>query len=285
MSDPAYDANPGTGGATALRITVRPDGDRVVVAVHGELDLDSAERLDQALRAALHATVGGVDLELGEVAFCDCSALNVLLGARELGLRQGKTVVLRSLAPAVARLLDLTGTRPLFADAGPDGPAGGDGGDRESEGVGDGAAYGPDRIPDEALLRDLRVEVVQLRRAMQTRPVIDLARGVLMASFALGAEDAWRVLVEASQHTNTKLHHLAQDVVSAVRGAPPADAVQEQVRAAVARIRAEAPAGAPAGAAAEGAPGTAAHHSADDGIDRCDDRFRRQDLRLSREQS
>ncbi|MFF5187722.1 anti-sigma factor antagonist [Streptomyces sp. NPDC000345] len=271
MSDPAYDANPGTGDArggleptgaqparpvAALRITVRPDGDRIVVAVHGELDLDSVERLERALRAALHAAVGGVDLELGDVAFCDCSALNVLLGAREQGLRQGKTVALRSLAPAVARLLELTGTRPLFAEAGPAGPA--EGAD------GDGTAHGPDRIPDEAVLRDLRVEVVQLRRAMQTRPVIDLARGVLMASFALSAEDAWRVLVEASQHTNTKLHHLARDVVSAVRGAPPADAVQEQVGAAVARIRAETLAGAPVGAAAETAPGTAARHSADD---------------------
>jgi hypothetical protein len=74
---------------------------------------------------------------------------------------------------------------------------------------------------------------------MQTRPVIDLARGILMASFALSAEDAWRVLVLASQHTNTKLHHLAEELVSAVRGDPPTGEVQEQVAAAVARIRSE----------------------------------------------
>jgi hypothetical protein len=74
---------------------------------------------------------------------------------------------------------------------------------------------------------------------MQTRPVIDLARGILMASFALSAEDAWRVLVETSQHTNTKLHHLARDLVTAVQGEPPTEAVQEQVAAAVARVRSE----------------------------------------------
>jgi hypothetical protein len=72
---------------------------------------------------------------------------------------------------------------------------------------------------------------------MQTRPVIDLARGILMASFALSAQDAWRVLVDASQHSNTKLHHLAHDLVGAVEGDPPPQAVREQVAAAVARVR------------------------------------------------
>lgn len=90
-------------------------------------------------------------------------------------------------------------------------------------------------------MEDLRIEVVQLRRAMQTRPVIDLARGILMASFGLGVEESWRVLVLASQNTNTKLYHLARDLVAAVLGEPPADAVQEQVAAAVAKVRSEAP--------------------------------------------
>jgi hypothetical protein len=80
---------------------------------------------------------------------------------------------------------------------------------------------------------DLRIEIGQLKRAMQTRPVIDLARGVLMASFGLNSEDAWSVLVETSQRTNTKLHHLAQELVGAVNGAPLPDRLQQQVSAAV----------------------------------------------------
>jgi hypothetical protein len=68
---------------------------------------------------------------------------------------------------------------------------------------------------------------------MQTRPVIDLARGVLMASFGLNAEDAWSVLVEASQRTNTKLHHLAHELVGAVNGAPLSDRLQQGISAAV----------------------------------------------------
>ncbi|MEU1192917.1 ANTAR domain-containing protein [Streptomyces sp. NPDC005859] len=230
------------GSAPAPEIGVRPDGDRVLVAVRGDLDLDSAERLEHALCAALGASVRGVDLDLGGVEFCDCSALNVLLGVREQGLEQGKTVALRTVGPAVARLLTLTGTRTLFDVPCPDG----DGGAAR----GDASAGAPGGIA----LEDLRIEVVQLRRAMQTRPVIDLARGILMASFGLSVEEAWRVLVQASQNSNTKLHHLAADLVDAVHGEPPVGAVREQVAAAVAKARSEAVA-----------------VRLDDGIDRADD--------------
>ncbi|MFK0019936.1 ANTAR domain-containing protein [Streptomyces sp. NPDC090798] len=84
--------------------------------------------------------------------------------------------------------------------------------------------------------QDLRTEVVQLKRAMQTRPVIDLARGVLMASFGLSADDAWNVLVEVSQHTNTKVHHVAEDLVGAVNGDPLPDLLRQRVSAAVAEV-------------------------------------------------
>ncbi|MFD5269671.1 anti-sigma factor antagonist [Streptomyces sp. NPDC058335] len=242
MAEPAYDAE-GDAGAGGLRaeasgapharplpeIALRAEGERVAVEIDGELDLESAEQLEHALRAALAAAVGAVDLDLAGVTFCDCAALNVLLEARERGLRQGKPVVIRSAAPVVERLLDLTGTAPLFAGTDPD------------PHHDDDAPVPPE---DHGGEQDLRVEVVQLRRAMQTRPVIDLARGILMASFALSAQDAWRVLVDASQHTNTKLHHLAHDLVDAVEGDPPPEAVQEQVAAAVARVRSASPAGA-----------------------------------------
>ncbi|MFF3846642.1 ANTAR domain-containing protein [Streptomyces sp. NPDC002328] len=247
MAEPAYDAKRPARISSGPEFTLQADGDRVVVAVRGELDLDSVDRLGQALRAALTAAADGVDLDLGDVVFCDCSALNVLLGLRERGLKQGKTVGIRSAGPVVARLLTLTGTDILFATpAAPTAPSAQDappgGGDpfdpEDAEGTEDTDGGTPDRDPD-GVEQELRIEVVQLRRAMQTRPVIDLARGILMASFALSAEDAWRVLVEASQRTNTKLHHLAGELVSAVRGGPPAEDVQEQLAAAVAKVRSE----------------------------------------------
>lgn len=247
MAEPAYDTEHGAGeggpragasGTPHVRpvpwVSLHARGERVAVEVHGELDLDATEQLERALRAALAAAVGAVELDLGAVVFCDCAALNVLIELRGQALRHGKKVVVRSAAPAVERLLELTGTAQLFADADADA-------DPDPHPADDALAPGPPRGPGGE--RDLRAEVVQLRRAMRTRPVIDLARGILMASFALSAQDAWRVLVDASQHTNTKLHRLARDLVGAVEGDPPSEALREQVAAAVARVRSASPAG------------------------------------------
>ena len=85
--------------------------------------------------------------------------------------------------------------------------------------------------------QDPRVELGQLRRAMKTRPVIDMARGVLMASFGLSAEDAWSVLVTVSQNTNTKLHLVADELVSAVTGGEIPQPFRRQLAATVAQLQ------------------------------------------------
>ncbi|MFB8182278.1 ANTAR domain-containing protein [Streptomyces sp. NPDC055966] len=58
-----------------------------------------------------------------------------------------------------------------------------------------------------------------------------------MASFGLNPDEAWEALVTASQHTNTKLHRLAKDVVTTVLGGSLPDPVQRQLTEAVARTR------------------------------------------------
>ncbi|MFE6161219.1 ANTAR domain-containing protein [Streptomyces sp. NPDC056486] len=83
---------------------------------------------------------------------------------------------------------------------------------------------------------DPSVELGQLRRAMQTRPVIDMARGVLMASFGLSAEDAWEVLVSVSQNTNTKLHVVADELVGAVTGGEISKPFRRKLAATVAQL-------------------------------------------------
>ncbi|WP_328868961.1 STAS domain-containing protein [Streptomyces sp. NBC_00287] len=209
----------------APEIGVWPDGDRMTVVVRGELDLEGAPELERALREALGRSVGGVDLDLSGVEFCDCSALNIMLGLRHRALREGKTLVVRSAGPMAERLLTLTGTLSLFAAV-----------DEDADDIHPSSS---DETEDESMLQDLRIEVVQLRRAMQTRPTIDLARGILMASFGLKAEDAWTVLVMASQNTNTKLHHLARGLVATVEGEALSEPVQKQVSAAVAKVTCE----------------------------------------------
>ncbi|MEU8849338.1 ANTAR domain-containing protein [Streptomyces sp. NPDC048564] len=218
-----FDGEPAAASSWPLVTTVRADGDRVMVKVSGELDLDSGERLQGVLREALNRSARGIDLHLEGVSFCDCSTLNILLNMRHFALEQGKTVAIHAASTAVDRLLSLTGTHSLFGRLDPDGHA-----------AVDGRAQDPEA--PEGAHHDLRIEVAQLRRAMQTRPTIDLARGILMASFSLSSEEAWTVLVTASQNTNTKLHSLAGDLVTAVKGDALPEEVQEHLSAAVARV-------------------------------------------------
>lgn len=203
-------------GTPRLTVCARPDGDRAVVTVRGDLDLAADQGLQQALRSALTDSGKGIDLDLGGVEFCDCSGLNALLGIRQQALDQSKTVTIRNVSPSAERVFALTGTLPLFDPEG----------DMDQE---DDAAH-PSTDP--------RVEVVQLRRAMQTRGLIDLARGILMATFSLSAEEAWHVLVTTSQNTNTKLHRAAQQLVDSVRGEGLPEAARKQLSAAVAQVTA-----------------------------------------------
>ena len=215
-----------SGGQRPTWLTVRtsPDGDRMVVTLSGDLDLAADQELQQALRSALARSENGIELDLGEVRFCDCSGLNILLGIRQQALGESKTVTIRGISPAAERVFALTGTMPLFA---PDGDGDRGDGDDPARAAAEGSD-GPDPDP--------RVEVVQLRRAMQTREVIDLARGILMAAFTLSSEEAWNVLVMTSQNTNTKLYRAAQQLVDSIQGDPLSESVQNQLSAAVAHV-------------------------------------------------
>ncbi|MFI0537492.1 STAS domain-containing protein [Streptomyces sp. WSLK1-3] len=137
-------------------------GERTVVTCRGELDT-GAHVLRPELYAALDRSVTGLDLDLGEVAFCDCGGLNVLLDLRREALDQGKTVTVRTCGPTVGRLLDLTGARELFASGRPGSP--------------DGSAPDAEVVPgpEEQLRRmhadrELRLDVDQLRRTMRSAP-------------------------------------------------------------------------------------------------------------------
>ena len=73
--------------------------------------------------------------------------------------------------------------------------------------------------------------VEQLRRAMETRPVIDRAHGVLMAAHGCTPDEAWAVLKAASQNTNTKLHEVAGEVVDSTQDVPMGKAIRAAIRA------------------------------------------------------
>ncbi|MEU5686009.1 ANTAR domain-containing protein [Streptomyces venezuelae] len=201
-------------------------GGRRSLVVRGELDLDTGQRLRIDLYRALTDTAAGLDLDLRGVDFCDCSGLNLLLSLRQHAVEQGKTVFIRHSNSAVDRLLELTGTAGLFAAPEPEPePA------PRSEETPCPVVHEANQ--PEGSGQDLQVVVAQLRRAMRTRPTIDLARGILMSTFNLSPEAAWDALVTASQNTNTKLHVLAGDVVGTVHGTALPDTVRKQLDAAI----------------------------------------------------
>ncbi|MGW0333175.1 anti-sigma factor antagonist [Streptomyces sp. NPDC003011] len=231
-------------------------GDRVAVTVRGELDLQAEQQVRRALRSALAESDQGLELDLSGVEFCDCSTLNVLLGIRQQALGESKSVTLRATSPVVDRVLELTDTRSLFTAAGTGGRHGPAPRATESgaaltgadpttppdpgDGAQDPSAQDPSAQDPSAQgkrAQDLRIELAQLRRAMQTRPTIDLARGILMASFGLSPEDAWTTLVVTSQNTNTKMHHVAQELVDTVNGDSLTEDVRKQLSAAISTLR------------------------------------------------
>ncbi|MGI3197714.1 ANTAR domain-containing response regulator [Streptomyces sp. GLT-R25] len=89
-------------------------------------------------------------------------------------------------------------------------------------------------------MQALQQEIDQLRQALSTRPVIDMARGILMAGFGCSADAAWEILVKASQHSNTKLRDVADYMVEAAQpgGGMPQD-LQQHLSAAVQTTRDE----------------------------------------------
>jgi ANTAR domain/GAF domain len=70
------------------------------------------------------------------------------------------------------------------------------------------------------LLRESTM-TADLRAAMGTRRVIDLALGVLMARAGVGPDEAFALLTRASQDRNVKLNVLAAQLVESVAGAEP----------------------------------------------------------------
>ncbi|MFG2158742.1 ANTAR domain-containing protein [Streptomyces olivaceus] len=79
----------------------------------------------------------------------------------------------------------------------------------------------------------------QLRHALASRPVIDQARGVLMALHSCTSDEAWHVLREASQLSNTKLRAVAAAVAAGADGdgPPPPPGIRVALRTALGRLR------------------------------------------------
>ncbi|MFD7991953.1 ANTAR domain-containing response regulator [Streptomyces mexicanus] len=236
--------------ALVVDVTTHPDG-RAVLTVRGELVHGCTDTLAKTL-AQLPPQVRRIDLRMAEVRFMDTAGLEFLDALHEHGRRHLVPVTATGWTGQPLRILELAGldtTDPLNPSAGApaDGPA---------DGPPHGPVAGPPDGPDPHLpgpapavcsavaveraerLTQLQQEVEQLRRAIVSRPVIDQARGILMAAHVCTAQQAWDILRVASQRSNTKLRTVAAAVTEGARpgGTPPPEEIRTALRTAVALI-------------------------------------------------
>ncbi|GGV25540.1 ANTAR domain-containing protein [Streptomyces longisporoflavus] len=92
---------------------------------------------------------------------------------------------------------------------------------------------GNDCADEVAEIKVLRTEVNDLHRAMESHPAIDQARGMLMMLGPCTADEAWEVLVEVSQHSNTRLRAVAEELIATTEGEPLPGAVRAALRQAL----------------------------------------------------
>ena len=95
-------------------IEEQPDGERLVVAVRGEIDLFTAPELKQVLAEAIERGRVRIVIDLSDTTFLDSTALGVLIGAvKRLRARDG-ALALVNVDENIAKTFEITGLDQIF---------------------------------------------------------------------------------------------------------------------------------------------------------------------------
>ncbi|MFF2951633.1 STAS domain-containing protein [Kitasatospora sp. NPDC057965] len=98
----------------AFTVHARPWAHGSVLALRGELDLDSVAVLRQALDRALAVPGTVVVIDCRDLAFCDSTGVSTLLEAAGRAAAQDSRIELARPRPLVRRVLELTGAGDAF---------------------------------------------------------------------------------------------------------------------------------------------------------------------------
>ena len=124
--------------------------DTVMLRIHGELDISTADQLRSAVGPHL-GSGGTVELDLSRVTFCDSTGLAVLVGFHKRLAAAGGALVLYAPVQRVRHLLTITGLSRVFRVRVPDGEA--------DDSTGDlGEALATDAQPAESLAAEVPPE-------------------------------------------------------------------------------------------------------------------------------
>jgi anti-anti-sigma factor len=103
-------------GRQAFEVRTVREGGSWRLALSGELDLASANQLEDAIRMAEEGSGLRIVVDLGDLRFIDSTGLNVLLKAQARSRKNGQRLSFKpSRHEAVIRLLDLTQTTEILA--------------------------------------------------------------------------------------------------------------------------------------------------------------------------
>ncbi|MEV0977974.1 ANTAR domain-containing protein [Streptomyces sp. NPDC049915] len=208
-------------------VEVRVSGGRAELRPRGELVHGCARTLADTL-GELPDGVREIELDMSGVHFMDTAGLGFLDLLDDHRHRHGVPVRTAHWQGQPRRILELAGLdteEPLrsaaHGGAGPAGPP-----PRTTSAV---------ALERAERLRMLREEIAQLRQAIASRPVIDQARGMLMAAHGCTSQEAWTILRETSQLSNTKLRTVAAMVTAGAgsEGTPLPDDIRSALRTAL----------------------------------------------------
>lgn len=101
-------------GSEVFRFDLSREHDRVVVALHGELDIANARRLRESFAALSDGTEREVIVDLSGVPFIDSTCLAVLLWASNRCREQRRQMVLRAPTRGVLATLAASGLLRAF---------------------------------------------------------------------------------------------------------------------------------------------------------------------------
>jgi anti-anti-sigma factor len=92
-----------------LRVEQRTAPDRVVLELHGELDLSAAPLLAAEIERAENGEHGVLVLDLENLDFVDSAGLRVILAAHERALGSSREFAITTGTPQVRRLFEIAG--------------------------------------------------------------------------------------------------------------------------------------------------------------------------------
>ncbi len=100
---------------TGFHAELEPLGDRVVLRLHGELDMATSPLLDRALTTMFNDSTTSVVIDLSCLTFLDSSGISMLLGAGRQAEAAGLDFLVRSPNRPVLKALRLTGVDRIIA--------------------------------------------------------------------------------------------------------------------------------------------------------------------------